>query len=75
MDRRKEQGLDRIRSVAEAEVSRRALLKTGAAAGVSIGIGSWMLRGFSSAAAQGNVPTGTVVVGNAEPPTSAQWDS
>jgi peptide/nickel transport system substrate-binding protein len=75
MDQRKQQSLDRLRSAASAEVSRRSLIKGSAAAGVSLGIGSWMLRGLGAAAAQENNPAGTIVVGNAEPPTSAQWDS
>jgi peptide/nickel transport system substrate-binding protein len=62
------------------EISRRQFLRGAAAAGVSLGTASAMLHGEAAAqdatpAADGTGPSGTLVIGNAEPPTSAQWDS
>jgi peptide/nickel transport system substrate-binding protein len=73
--------MERLRqALASGEVSRREFLRGATAAGLSLGAATAMLRGDAAAqeatpASNGEAPTGTVVIGNAEPPTSAQWDS
>ncbi len=74
--------IDRLRAgLARGDVSRRDFLRGAAAAGISLGAASAMLRGeaaaqdASPAAEGGAAPSGVLVIGNAEPPTSAQWDS
>jgi peptide/nickel transport system substrate-binding protein len=60
--------------------SRRDVLKQAGALGLSLSAAAALLnRGTHSAAAQATptamAPSGTVIYGNAEPPTSAQWDT
>lgn len=63
--------------LASGKLGRRAFLKRATALGVSLSgalglLSSW---GAASVAAQDAGPAGTLVIANAEPPTSAQWDS
>ena len=63
-------------------VSRRDFLKRAAGLGISVTAAAAALHNVSFAGAQaatpaapGAAPTGTLTIANAEPPTSAQWDS
>jgi peptide/nickel transport system substrate-binding protein len=61
-------------------INRREFLKRAGALGVSLNVAALMLttmnpvRTATAARAQ-TEPSGTLVIANAEPPTSAQWDS
>src|SRR6478752_4116341 len=63
-------------------VSRRDFLKRAAGLGISVTAAAAALHNVSFTGAQaatpaapGAAPTGTLTIANAEPPTSAQWDS
>ena len=70
------------RGVESGEVSRREFLRRAGALGLSLAAAASLLdAGGRVAAAQatpgagGAEPSGTLVIANAEPPTSAQWDA
>lgn len=65
---------------ASGKLTRREVLKRASALGLSLSAAAALISqsgGSASAAprAQAAEPTGTLVIANAEPPTSAQWDS
>src|SRR3954453_18239120 len=57
-------------------LSRRDVLKRAAALGLSLSAAAALISGSPArVAAQTPEPTGSLIIANAEPPTSAQWDS
>ncbi|MCA9859781.1 MAG: ABC transporter substrate-binding protein [Thermomicrobiales bacterium] len=77
MDKTHDLELNELRAaIASGRMSRRAALKRAAALGLSLSGAVALISeaGVSSVRAQ-DAPSGTLVIGNAEPPTSAQWDS
>ncbi len=73
--------LDELRKAfVEGKLNRRDVFKRAAAMGLSLSAAAALLSQSRSSvaaapAAQAAEPTGTLVIANAEPPTSAQWDS
>ncbi|MCC6790768.1 MAG: ABC transporter substrate-binding protein [Thermomicrobiales bacterium] len=73
--------LDELRRAYQSgSLSRRDVLKRAAGLGLSLSAAAALLSQSSmvataAPAAQAAEPTGTLVIANAEPPTSAQWDS
>jgi peptide/nickel transport system substrate-binding protein len=65
-------------ALALGEISRREFLKRATVAGLTLSAAATILAegdAVAAPAAQAAEPTGTLVIGNAEPPTSAQYDS
>ncbi len=78
MDQNNDSKLQELETaLAAGTIGRRDFLKQATALGLSISgamamLGRWNTTGV---AAQDASPAGTIVIANAEPPTSAQWDS
>ncbi len=78
MDRVHDSKLNELRvALSAGRLGRRDFLKQATALGVSLSGAVALLSRWSaeSVAAQDGAPSGTLVIANAEPPTSAQWDS
>src|SRR4051794_12313143 len=81
MPERQELELDALRQAfIEGKLNRRDVFKRAAAMGLSLSAAAAMLSRVTSpvSAAQATPvvePTGSLIIANAEPPTSAQWDS
>ncbi len=71
--------LDELRKAYQSgQISRRELLKRATAMGLSLTAAARLLSSagpVSAAPRAQTAPSGTLVIANAEPPTSAQWDS
>ncbi len=78
MDKTHELDFQQVRlALANGTMTRRDAFKRAMALGLSVSGAMALLSGVtvSGASAQDAAPGGTLVIANAEPPTSAQWDS
>ena len=77
MDKLHEFELSELRSaIASGTISRRDAFKRAAALGISLSGAAALLAEFATSGASAqDAPSSTLVIANAEPPTSAQWDS
>jgi len=78
LDKTHELDFQQVRlALANGTMTRRDAFKRATALGLSLSGAMALLSGVtvSGASAQDAAPSGTLVIANAEPPTSAQWDS